>query len=87
MDTYNNNVGCCGVGNTNGGFLAGGGIEYAITNNWTIKAEYDFLWLKSRSVAVAYTPVIGHPVDLGNVTWNPNIQMVKVGFNYKFGGY
>jgi outer membrane immunogenic protein len=75
-------VWCCGWGNTNSGLLVGGGIEYAFTNNWTAKIEYNWLNLQSRT----FTGSIG--TQTGTFSVNPDVQMVKAGFNYKFGyGY
>ena len=37
--------------NTNSGWLAGVGIEYGLTPNWTIKVEYDHLGLSSWTVS------------------------------------
>jgi len=70
--------------NTRSGWLAGAGVEWAITNNWTIKLEYDYLALGSRS----FTIPVGAPLSpllIGdNFTGNRNVQEVKVGFNYLF---
>jgi len=64
------------------GFLLGGGIEYAVTNNWTIKAEYDYLGLSSRNFLVP----LGSPFFVGDTFNNRsrNVQEFKVGFNYLF---
>jgi outer membrane immunogenic protein len=60
---------------TRGGWLVGGGVEYAFTNNWTAKLEYDFLGLQDRTVTG----------PLGNTfTFDRDLQMLKVGLNYKF---
>jgi outer membrane immunogenic protein len=71
-----------GGSSSNSGFLAGGGVEYAIANNWTVKAEYDYLGLSSRTLVIP----VGAPFLVGDVftTGNRNIQEFKVGFNYKF---
>jgi outer membrane immunogenic protein len=70
--------------NTRSGWLAGAGIEWAITNNWTVKLEYDYLGLGSRS----FTIPVGAPLSpllIGDAfTGNRNVQEVKVGFNYLF---
>ena len=42
-------------GNNNGGWLLGAGLEYAVTNNWTVKLEYDFLGLGSQTVVIPVT--------------------------------
>jgi len=64
------------------GFLLGAGIEYAVTNNWTIKAEYDYLGVSSRSFIVP----LGSPFLVGDNFNNRsrNVQEFKVGFNYLF---
>ncbi len=72
-----------GIGSTRSGYLLGGGIEYAITNNWTIKGEYDYLGLSgSRSfvVPVGSTFLVGDTFTRSG----RNFQMFKIGFNYLF---
>jgi outer membrane immunogenic protein len=73
-----------GTGNNNtvGGWLLGGGVEYAITNNWSVKGEYNYIGLGNRNVIV---PVVvgGGVVDTFGSS-NRNFQMVKFGFNYAF---
>ena len=68
--------------NNNGGWLAGAGFEYAFTNNWTVKLEYDYLGLGNRTFVIP----AGAPFLVGDTftTNNRNVQMVKVGFNYLF---
>jgi outer membrane immunogenic protein len=59
------------------GWTVGGGIEYAIDNNWSVRAEY------------RYTDY-GHINDLAINTYGDNISQhlrdnrVQVGFSYKF---
>ena len=73
-----------GGGNSNsvGGWLLGGGVEWAIDRNWSIKGEYDFIGLGHRNFAV---PVVlpGGAVDTFTSS-SRNFQMVKFGFNYAF---
>ena len=69
-------------GNNNGGWLLGGGVEYAFTNNWTVKVEYDYLGLGNRTLLIPATaPFLAGDSFISN---NRNIQMVKVGVNYLF---
>jgi outer membrane immunogenic protein len=64
------------------GGMFGLGLEYAFTNNWTMKAEYDWIGLSSRS----FTIPVGAPFLVGDVfTTHNNVQAFKVGFNYLFG--
>lgn len=73
--------------NNNDGWLLGAGVEWAVTSNWTIKAEYDFFGLSNSSFTVpAQAPFLAREtISAGN----RNVQMVQVGFNYLFnwGGY
>lgn len=63
------------VSSTNGGELIGAGVEYAFpSSSWTAKLEYDYIVMASRSFVVSLP---------NTVTVTPNMQMLKVGFNYK----
>ena len=57
--------------------MLGVGIEYAITDNWTIKAEYDAVRLSSRNFIVP----VGSPFFVGDTFNNGgrNVQEFKVG--------
>jgi outer membrane immunogenic protein len=69
-------------GNSTGGWLLGAGFEYAFTNNWTVKLEYDYLGLGNRTFVIpASAPVLAGDTFTSN---NRNVQMVKVGVNYLF---
>jgi outer membrane immunogenic protein len=66
---------------TRGGWTVGIGGEYAFTNNLTAFIEYDYYNFGTRTVGLAFSPV----------TFNFDIKedksVVKVGFNFKFGGW
>jgi outer membrane immunogenic protein len=69
-------------GNNTGGWLAGFGFEYAFTNNWTFKFEYDYLGLGNRTFFIPVTaPLLPGDTFTSN---NRNVQMAKVGVNYLF---
>jgi len=69
-------------GSSVGGWLVGAGLEYALTNNWTVKLEYDFLGLGNRTFVIPATaPLLAGDTFTSN---NRNVQMIKVGFNYLF---
>jgi outer membrane immunogenic protein len=67
---------------TNTGWLAGAGVEWAVTDNWSVKIEYDFLGLSGQSFAIPTTA----PFLAGDTFSNSshNIQMAKIGVNYLF---
>ena len=80
-------TGCtvCGYSATNWvpALAVGGGVEYALTNNWTIKAEGLYLAAASKdnhgaqigSGSSAYVPSFGS---------TPSQGLLKLGVNYKF---
>ena len=77
--TFTNLTNC---GNNTGGWLVGAGAEYAFTNNWTVKFEYDYLGLGNRTFFIPATaPFLAGDTFTSN---NRNVQMVKVGVNYLF---
>jgi outer membrane immunogenic protein len=68
------------------GGMIGFGLEYAFTNNWTVKAEYDYIAIKNRSFIIPP----GGPILIGGdvfTTNGNNVQAFKVGFNYLFGRF
>jgi outer membrane immunogenic protein len=70
--------------NTELGWAAGAGIEGAITDNLTAKVEYLFTDYGNGSCTTASCSLNG-AANTGNVKFYEN--MVRVGLNYKFGGF
>jgi outer membrane immunogenic protein len=66
--------------NTNNGWLLGGGIEWGFSPNWSAKFEYDYIALRSWT----WNGVL-FPTD--TFTASRNISELKLGLNYRFGGY
>lgn len=67
------------AGSTRTGWMIGGGLEYAINRNFSVKAEYNFMDFGSGR-----TTIVGAPTIF--VEPKREIQVVKFGFNYRFGG-
>ncbi|HKM87820.1 MAG TPA: outer membrane protein [Xanthobacteraceae bacterium] len=63
------------------GWTAGAGLEYALSKNWSAKIEYDYLGFGSRALNFT-TPTT--PLYTSNV--NLNVQEIKAGLNFRFGG-
>lgn len=63
------------------GWTVGGGAEYAITNNLTIKGEYLYIDLGSQDYTVAESPTGDEFITWSNAT---KLNIVRVGMNYKF---
>jgi outer membrane immunogenic protein len=58
------------------GWVAGGGVEYALTNNWLLRGEALYYDFGNKVVA----PSIG-----GGETAHVSFVVARLGFNYKFG--
>jgi len=63
--------------NTHVGFAVGGGVEWALVDNWTAKVEYLYLDLGSENY-------FGGP-GAGGFDADVTAHTVKVGLNYRFG--
>jgi outer membrane immunogenic protein len=68
------------------GGVVGGGVEWAIADNWTIKAEYLYMWFNSFSYA---SPLVASaspaaPGYAWNTAITPREQILRVGLNYRF---
>ena len=68
--------------NTNWGWTAGVGVEWAFWGTWSARAEYDFVGLNNQNFTV--TNGAGALVDTISAT-NRHINMVTAAVNYKFG--
>ncbi len=87
-----NTFGRCDIGNfycitgtasgVSTGWTAGGGFEYAFADRWTVKAEYLYADLGSRSVTFSDPSAPGSALTAKT---NFNLQIVRAGLNYRFG--
>lgn len=64
------------VDDRRGGWMAGGGFEYALTSNWSAKAEYNYMDFGTRNLTFSD----GEFADI-----RLEVHAVKVGVNYRFG--
>ena len=68
------------------GFVIGGGIEYLVAQNWTVRGEYlhyDFTGSNGNELTLANCSVANCGVNLANVS--NNVDVFRLGANYKFG--
>ena len=86
---YNSTFICCDFAavrsdisgsSTLNGFLVGAGIEHALTRNWTVKFEYNYVDFGSRFLNLHMTPG-GDPI---RISQSVTRQTFKVGANYLF---
>lgn len=61
---------------TRTGWTIGAGVEYGLTDAWSVKLEYNYLDFGSRTVTFS-------PIDVFDV--DQQIHTVKLGVNYRFG--
>jgi outer membrane immunogenic protein len=66
---------------TRTGWIAGAGLEYGITRNWSVKVEYDYLGFGSQALNFT-TPTTALYTSSANL----NVQEIKAGVNFRFGG-
>jgi outer membrane immunogenic protein len=65
------------------GWTVGGGIQYAVTNNWSIRAEYRYTDFGSINNGLTGLPAVA----FFNGSRNLQQNQVQVGFDYKFDLY
>lgn len=68
------------------GLLLGVGIEHAITNNWTVKLEYNFLKYGSKELSFTSCESTRTPTCFadGTATVRSDKHIFKIGANYLF---
>ena len=89
-----NGVGSWSANQDRWGWMAGIGLEFALFDNWSAKIEYDYLGFGTRDVSM---PGTASGIGCFNTTCatgtfditrnfhiNENIQLVKLGLNYRF---
>ena len=69
------------VSDTRTGWMIGAGFEQALADNWTWKAEYNYMDFGSDDVVLT-TAGLGTTATTDTDT---NVHVVKLGFNYRFG--
>lgn len=79
-NTYQSWLGYNSIGRSLAGWTIGGGLEYALFNNWSVRAEYRYADFGSTT-DYPYAAVPG-----GGVTHHVTENAVRAGFSYKFDG-
>jgi outer membrane immunogenic protein len=63
------------------GWTAGGGVEYALTKNWSVKAEYLYVKLSDSSFVVPESAIAG---DITALQLKNNLNIIRGGLDYRF---
>jgi outer membrane immunogenic protein len=78
-------LGTTAASDTLNGLLLGVGIEHALTNNWTVKLEYNYLKYGSKELTLTHCDNDSIPAcSTGTNTYHADKQIFKVGANYLF---
>jgi outer membrane immunogenic protein len=75
------------LSDTHVGWTVGGGIQYAITNDWSVRADYRYTdWGNINEVLFGGTKFPTHFSNFFGYDGNRRVQenQVQVGFDYKF---
>jgi len=67
---------------TRWGWTIGAGAEYAVTNNWSVKVEYNYADFGNSDVTFNFVP--GGITNPYVATVSQNLQTLKAGINYRF---
>ena len=62
------------------GYMLGAGVEYALTPQWSVKAEYEYLDFGRQRTTLTPTTTIVSPFD---EDIRQRIQIAEIGLNYK----
>ncbi|WP_026606008.1 outer membrane protein [Methylocapsa acidiphila] len=76
------------LSSTRVGWTVGGGLEYAVTNNWSVRAEYRYTDFGRYQTNLVNSFVF--PSSVYGNTWiqrHVSENRVQVGFSYKFDSY
>ena len=73
-------LGTGSTGVTTWGWTVGGGIEYALTDNWSTILEYDYIGVPGTTAKFPTVAVI----NAQNIAVGGAINVVKLGVNYRF---
>jgi outer membrane immunogenic protein len=90
-DVFCSGNGACFAGSSSGiatGWTAGVGLEYALWQKWTLRGEYLYASLGRNSVTeTVLGPTPGALPSSFNANFGRiNLNVVRVGINYQFGG-
>jgi outer membrane immunogenic protein len=77
----------CFIGSSNSltpGWTAGGGLEYALGQNWSLKGEYLYAHFEQTVTAAAATPTAGTLPNTYTAKFATDLHIARVGLNYRF---
>ena len=71
------------------GLAVGAGVEFAVTQNWTVKGEYLYMKFEDSEASLLRVPAGGGTTCSFNVNcrmnYSESVQTARIGVNYRFG--
>lgn len=84
-ETFAGNVAAVTDNDTRVGWVAGGGVEWAFAPNWSLKGEYQYIDLGSRTVTAPEFTAAGAPTAFAVSTdVDTTFHTGRLGINYRF---
>jgi outer membrane immunogenic protein len=66
------------------GWTVGGGLEYALGQNWSLKGEYLYARFEQTLTAVSVSPLPGTQPNTYTAKFATDLHVARVGLNYRF---
>ena len=66
------------------GWALGGGLEYALRQRWSVKAEYLYIQFSGAITETAVTPLAGTAPSSFSADFRTGLNIVRLGLNYRF---
>jgi outer membrane immunogenic protein len=79
-----NTVGASSASSTWSGYVVGGGLEWALAQNWTVKGEYLYVNFGGRSTNAVVAGFPGLAPNALATTGTLSANIARAGLNYKF---
>ena len=70
------------------GLAVGGGAEFALTQNWTVKGEYLYMKFEDSEASLLNVPAGGNTCNFARncrMNYSESVQTARLGLNYRFG--
>lgn len=77
-------VGASSSSKTKAGWTVGGGVETALSRNWTVKAEYLYVDFGSVSTTLTTNAISGNVPNVMTASADLRANIARVGVNYRF---
>lgn len=78
-----NNISTASAGGSRSGWVAGGGLEYALGKGWTVRGEALHVELGDSETTFRIPPVFGAAATVQSARWEDSFWLARVGLTYR----